>query len=169
MTLARDLGAAVEAARRAHTDPIAAALGVTGGEVLFGGKIVDLERRMAAGFARGVVRLDGLGAWRGSALAIDFQNENLIARLTGGSAGERTLAVVPDLICIVDSETAAPITTEVLRYGLRVTVLGIPAPPLLRTERALAVVGPRAFGYDVEYVPLAGEFGVGSGRTGPRA
>jgi len=61
MTLARDLGAAVEAARRAHTDPIAAALGVTGGAVLFGGKIADVERRMAAGFARGAVRLDGLG------------------------------------------------------------------------------------------------------------
>lgn len=165
MTLARDLGAAIETARRAHTDPITAALGVTGGEVLFGGKITDVERRMAAGFARGAVRLDGLGAWRGATLTIDFQNENLIARQTGGDAGERILAVVPDLICIVDSETAAPVTTEVLRYGLRVTVLGIPAPPLLRTAQALAVVGPRAFGYEVEYIPLAGGYGEGRKTT----
>jgi DUF917 family protein len=162
MTLARELGAAIEAARRAHDDPIAAALGVTGGEVLFSGKIVDVERRMAAGFARGAVRLDGLGAWRGDELTIDFQNENLIARRAGGDGAEQILAVVPDLICIVDSETAAPITTEVLRYGLRATVLGIPAPALLKTPAALAVIGPRAFGYDVEYAPLAGEYGVKS-------
>ena len=164
MTLARDLGAAIERARQAHRDPIAAALGVTGGEVLFGGKIADVERRMAAGFARGGVQIDGLGAWRGATLSIAFQNENLIARRADGDEGgeERTVAIVPDLICIVDSETAAPVTTEVLRYGLRVTVLGIPAPPLLRTPEALAVVGPRAFGYDEEYLPLRGVYGQGA-------
>jgi DUF917 family protein len=68
---------------------------------------------------------------------------------------------VPDLICIVDIETGAPVTTEVLRYGLRVTVLGIPAPALLRSQAALAVVGPGAFGYAVDYQPLPGMFGVG--------
>jgi DUF917 family protein len=69
------------------------------------------------------------------------------------------VATAPDLICIVDEVTAEPVTTEVIRFGLRVAVLGIPAPSLLRTERALAVVGPAAFGYDVEYRPLAGEYG----------
>ena len=66
----------------------------------------------------------------------------------------------------MDSETSAPVTTEVLRYGLRVTVLGIPAPPLLRTPEALAVVGPRAFGYDDEYAPLPGAYGQGRVRAG---
>lgn len=167
MTLARDLGAAIERARADHRDPIAAALGVTGGEVLFGGKITDVERRMAAGFARGAVTIAGApaavgrGAWRDATLTIAFQNENLIARRTDADGTARTLAIVPDLICIADSETALPVTTEVLRYGLRVTVLGIPAPPLLRTPAALAVVGPRAFGYDEEYAPLPGRYGQG--------
>ena len=164
MTLAREIGAAVERARRAHEDPVAAVLAVAGGQVLFAGKVVDVERRMAAGFARGRVRLDGLGDWRGSAMAIDFQNENLIAR-----RDDTVAAVVPDLICIVDAVTAAPVTTEVLRYGLRVAVLGIPAPALLKTPAALAVVGPRAFGYDVEYVPLPGRYGTGGGMDHDRA
>lgn len=50
--------------------------------------------------------------------------------------------------------------TEDVRYsyGMRVTLLVLPAPPLLRTPQALAVVGPAAFGYeDVEYQPC-GEF-----------
>ena len=44
------------------------------------------------------------------------------------TSGGEMLAVVPDLICIVDQDTAEPITTEIVRYGLRVVVLGIPAP-----------------------------------------
>ncbi len=155
ISLAVQLGEAVLSARREHADPIAAALAVTGGCLLFRGKVIDVERRLAAGFARGTMRLEGLGDDRGSELRIDFQNENLIARRDG-----QVIAAVPDLICLVDQETAEPVTTEVVRYGLRVAVLGIPAPAMLRTPEALAVVGPAAFGYvDVEYQPLPGIYG----------
>lgn len=155
VTLAVELGEAVLSARRRHRDPIEAALAVSGGCLLFRGKIVDVERRLAAGFARGTVRLEGLAEDRGSQLRIDFQNENLIAYRDG-----EVVAVVPDLICLVDLETAEPVTTEVVRYGLRVAVLGIPAPASLRTPQALAVVGPAAFGYtDVTYRPLPGVYG----------
>ncbi len=97
-------------------------------------------------------------AWvhnRVRSLTIDFQNENLIARTGEGEI----LAVVPDLICIVDAETAEPITTELLRYGLRIEVLGVPAPEALKSEAAMRAVGPGAFGYtEVEFVPLPGYF-----------
>ena len=84
-----------------------------------------------------------------------FKNENLIARTGSG----QVLAVVPDLICIVDAESAEPITTELLRYGLRIKVIGIPAPEALKSAAALRFVGPAAFGYrDVEYMPLPGCF-----------
>lgn len=58
---------------------------------------------------------------------------------------------------MVDSETGEPIPTEEVRYGLRVSILGIPAPPLLKTPTALKVVGPQAFGYpedEVQFVPI---------------
>ncbi|MGI8478007.1 MAG: DUF917 domain-containing protein [Thermomicrobiales bacterium] len=163
ITLAIGIGAAVLAARQAKDDAVDAVLGVTGGMRLFNGKIVDVERRLVGGFARGVLKLDGIGGDAGRSLAIDFQNENLIARTNDGE----TLAVVPDLICIVDQDSAEPITTEVLRYGLRVVVLGIPAPAALKSAQALAVVGPAAFGYpDVPYIPMAGVFGEGLGARG---
>ena len=44
--------------------------------------------------------------------------------------------------------TAEPITTETLRYGQRVTVVGISTPALMRTPAALAMFGPAAFGLD---------------------
>ena len=65
------------------------------------------------------------------------------------------LASVPGLVCIVAADDAEPIGTELLRYGYRVAVLALPAHPLLRTPEALAVIGPRAFGYDIEYRPLS--------------
>lgn len=155
ITLAARLGSAVRRARREHTDPIAAALQETGGQLLFRGKIADVRRRMVAGFARGHLLLEGLGADRGQRLSIDVQNEYLIARREG-----QAIAVVPDLIAMVDLTTAEPITSEIVRYGLRAAILGIPAPALMKTERALAVVGPGAFGYtDVPYAPLPGIYG----------
>jgi uncharacterized protein len=57
------------------------------------------------------------------------------------------------LITLVDTDSGESITTEVLRYGLRADVLVIPPPAKLTTPQALAVVGPRAFGYDLDYRP----------------
>ena len=149
LSLARRLGDAVAGARRRGEDPIEAVLSICPGRVLFTGKVVDVERRTTAGFARGTLSIDGLDDFRGERMSIDFQNENLIARRDG-----RVVCTVPDLICAVATETGEPITTEVMRYGLRLTVLGFPAPDLWTTPEGLAVVGPRAFGYDTEFAPL---------------
>ena len=64
------------------------------------------------------------------------------------------MASVPDLIVLVDYETGTPINAERLRYGQRVAVFAVGCPAFYRTPRALAVVAPRCFGFDVDYVPL---------------
>ena len=46
-----------------------------------------------------------------------------------------------------------PVTTESIRYGMRVGVLALPANPMLLTPEAMAVVGPQAFGFNVPYTP----------------
>jgi uncharacterized protein len=149
------LGRAVLEARKTHSNPVQAAAEVSGGQLLLTGKITDVDRRMVAGFARGKLELDGTGAYHGHHYLIDFQNENLIVT----DEERQALCTVPDLICIVDAETAEPISTETLRYGLRVAVLGIPAPRLIKTPEALDVVGPAAFGYDVPFTPMPGVYG----------
>lgn len=151
LSVARDVGAAVRCARSRSTDPVETLLEATGGRTLLVGKIVDVERRTATGFARGRLQLQGSGPY-GSTMEVDFQNENLVARVDG-----EPIVTVPDLICIVSTQDAEPITTEMLRYGQRVTVVGIPCHPMLRTPQALAVVGPRAFGYETPYTPLAAQ------------
>ena len=65
----------------------------------------------------------------------------------------------PDLIAVLDSETGEPITTEALRYGMRVAVIAIPCAPQWREPAALELVHPRTFGYDVDYVPVEERYG----------
>ncbi len=154
------IGRAIREAHERRLDPFAhivetlAGTSYTPGKVIFEGKIVEVFRRTAEGFAKGAVliqQLDGETGGGADVLQIEFQNENLIAQI-----GERVLAVVPDLICILDSETAEPLTTEELRYGQRVKVMAVSVPPIMRTPAALAVWGPRHFGFDLDFVPMAG-------------
>ena len=95
----------------------------------------------------------------GRTLRIAFQNEFLIAR-----DGDDVLVTTPDLITILDAETGEPITTEGLRYGFRVVVLGMPCDARWRTEEGLKVVGPAYFGYDAPYVPIEERFGAAAAR-----
>jgi DUF917 family protein len=155
LTLVKQIGEAVLHARSVKGSFVQAVLDITGGKEIFAGKLVDVQRRTVAGFSRGQLLAEGLGDYRGDYMHIAFQNENLVAwRGNRDSRGE-VIAAVPDLICMLESDTGEPITTEQLRYGLRVNILAIPCTDKFRTEQALKVVGPAAFGYpDVIYVPL---------------
>jgi len=146
---AEELGRLVRTTRAAHGDVIGAVLDRVGGRRLFSGKVGDVERRTVKGFARAEVRVDGLGDDTGSTLLLSSQNEHLVARVDG-----QVLASVPDLIIVLDSETGQPVTTEELRYGYRITVLGAPCDQRWRSEAGLAVTGPRYFGYDFDFVPV---------------
>ena len=149
LSLARDLGDAVQSARARGDDPLTAILATCPGRILFSGKVVDVDRRTTAGFARGTLSIDGLDSYAGERMVIEFQNENLIARRDG-----QIVCTVPDLICAVATDLGEPVTTELMRYGLRVTILGFPAPALWTTPEGLAVAGPRVFGYETDYAPL---------------
>ena len=155
LSLAERLGRSVREAREVHGDPIAAAMRLLGGRRLYSGKVSDLARRTESGFTQMRATITGLGDHTGL-LTIGSQNEHLVAwrGSADAPAGDTLLASTPDLIMILDTETGSPITTESLRFGSRVTVMAAPCDPRYRSEAALAVVGPRAFGYDLEYVPI---------------
>ncbi|MDI3299332.1 MAG: DUF917 domain-containing protein [Bacillota bacterium] len=156
------IGRVLREARSGGAGVLEALLKVTGGRRLFTGKVVDVLRRTDGGFVRGTASLDGIGPDEGSVLRLEFQNENLVAVRDG-----LPLASVPDLLTVLDAETHTPITTEGLAYGQRVELLGIPAEAIWRTPAGLALVGPRAFGYEFDYIPLergeAGERGLQAG------
>jgi DUF917 family protein len=112
--------------------------------------VTDVRRELKGGFAMGEAILAGFGDHSGATGRIAIQNENLVLWIDAAP-----VAIVPDLIINVEIDTGEPITTEVLRYGQRLAVLGLPAHDLMKTEAALEIVGPKAFGYpDIDYRPL---------------
>jgi DUF917 family protein len=140
------IGGAVREARRRHEDPVAALLAVEPGKLLFRGKIRDVARRTTEGFLRGRAEIEGLDEDRGERMALDFQNEWIVAW-----RGDAPVAMSPDLICLLDSENGEAVGTETARYGQRVTVVALPPPEVFLSEAGLAHVGPAAFGYDIPF------------------
>ncbi len=149
LTLAENIGKAINDKEQTDTLPIDRMLNLVGGYKLFTGKIVDILRETREGFNFGKAKIAGINDNKGQACEVDFQNENLVVM-----KGDEVLATTPDLITIVDLETAVPITTEALKYGRRVVVVGLPCDEKWRTPKGIEVVGPRYFKYDIDYVPI---------------
>jgi DUF917 family protein len=145
-----DAGETILAARRDKRDPVAALVKLLDARRLFEGKVVDVQRVTAGGWNRGTATLAGFHGGADRRCRVDFQNEFLIAEVDGAP-----VATTPDLISMLDSETGAPVSAELLRFGLRVTVIGFPCHPQWRTPEGVALAGPRYFGYDVDYAPVA--------------
>jgi DUF917 family protein len=150
VTQAIRLGNLVLEANRTHTNPIPLIAASEQGVHLMDAKIVELKRHLRGGFAVGEIELEGIDTHAGTRAQVIFQNEFLSFERAG-----RVEVSVPDLIVILDVDTGHAITTEVLRYGQRVALLALPCHPLLRTPEALGVVGPKSFGLDVTFQPLA--------------
>lgn len=150
VTRSENLGKAIrEVKNHADMTPEEAFLKASEGYRLFKGKISDVLRETNGAFNLGHVLLDGIGEYRGQKAEVTFQNENIAASVDG-----EILATAPDLICIVDTETFVPVTTEALKYGKRVMVVGLKCYEMWRTEEGLELVGPRYFGVDTDYIPV---------------
>ncbi|MGD8356927.1 MAG: DUF917 domain-containing protein [Lysobacterales bacterium] len=117
-------------------------------KILFDGKIVDLEHEIRDAWHFGTIKMEAHGD-SNDIMVVEMQNEYLAARHNG-----KIVTIVPDLIAILDSETAEPITGERLKYGQRVKVIGLSASPIMRQPECLAVFGPVGFGYQEAFQPI---------------
>jgi DUF917 family protein/N-methylhydantoinase A/oxoprolinase/acetone carboxylase beta subunit len=133
------------------------------GRVLFKGKIVGVERKLWNGHVYGEVIVEGTDAQFSGKVKIPFKNENIAAirmhdgeeSKTGEERNEDVLAIVPDLIAVVDAQNGEAIGTPEYRYGLLVLVIGINASERWTSPKGIEIGGPNAFGLNhLEYKPL---------------
>jgi len=109
---------------------------VPGSRILCTGIIDAIDQIIDEGFLKGSVTvLSGNTSFK-----ILYQNEYLMVESAG-----KTLAITPEIITLLESESLTPITSEKLLYGLRVTIVVLPAPALWTTPRGLELVGPNYF------------------------
>lgn len=166
MSLAWRIGRAVALARCTNTiDNVAESIieqvgGSQSAKVLFKGKIVGVERVLRMGHAYGEVKIestsdDGSEASK-EKLVIPFKNENIYAKKVYPDGVEEVVAMVPDLITVLDAQNGEALGTQDYRYGLPVVVIGITASEKwTSTDRGLEIGGPKGFGFnDLEYKAL---------------
>ncbi|KYH39492.1 MAG: hypothetical protein AYL31_009560 [Candidatus Bathyarchaeota archaeon B26-1] len=146
---AMELGRRVREARERGGDPVREAVEFKGGWLLFKGVVSGKNWESREGYMYGTTLIKGMEEFRGEEAKIWFKNENHILWIDG-----EPKVTSPDLIEVVDLETAEPITNTDLKAGDRVAVIGVKCVEIFRTEKGLEVLGPKHFGFDIEYIPI---------------
>ena len=150
LTKAENIGKIIRDAVKINESPINKLCQYTGCVDVFRGKISDITNKIVKGFSRGKTIIEAIEKNTvKEKLSLEFQNEFLIAY-----KNENPIVTTPDLIVLLDEDTYEPVTTESLKYGIRVIVLGVPCHSCWRTEAGLKLVGPKYFGYDVDFIPV---------------
>jgi DUF917 family protein len=145
ITKAMSLGKTVRESREKGKDPLEAILNLCKGIKIGSGKITDIDRSISGGFLYGKTVIET----KNDKIELDFQNEFLVAKRQGN-----IVATTPDILMLLEQGTGTPIDSTQLQFGLKVHVIALPAPSLWATPAGLELVGPRHFGYDVDYHPI---------------
>ncbi|KAF2178037.1 hypothetical protein K469DRAFT_600897 [Zopfia rhizophila CBS 207.26] len=152
------IGRSIALSRARKQDPVQNLVDEHNGVLLFSGKIISVTRNVSEGFTRGSVTLSSSSVesetHSSESLFVEFENENLCAILRRGKE-EILLAICPDLITFLDRANGAPLGVSDYKYGLRVSVIALRAPPVWTTKEGLEMGGPKAFGLNMEYRPVS--------------
>ncbi|MBN2479626.1 MAG: DUF917 domain-containing protein [Parachlamydiales bacterium] len=121
-------------------------LKITNGQLIFKGMISDVDQRIEDGFLKGTATV-----CKGKKKCkICYQNENLAAFIDN-----EVVITTPDIITVIEAESKLPITCESLKYGQRVYIIAIPSPKIWVSKKGLNLVGPKVFGFDVDYKSIS--------------
>ena len=142
LSQALKLGQAISMARIEGKDPILSCIETSGATRLGRGTLIDIDQTIKDGFLQGSVTILN----NQEKIHLFYQNEYLLAKNK-----ETILASTPDLLVLMEENSGTPLTSEALRYGLQVALMAIPSPTIWQTPEGLELVGPRAFGYDMDY------------------
>jgi DUF917 family protein len=142
------VGRTIRQARNGGADAVEAAARALDGWVLFRGRVARKEWESRDGYMIGTTTIAGEGADAGHTLRVWFKNENHVTWRDG-----EPWVLSPDLIMVLDVD-GTPYTNTMLPEGAHVGVVGAPADPKLRTKAAVQLLGPRHYGYDLDYTPI---------------
>ena len=149
LSYAEQVGRARRLACESGGDPIQAILGAGGGQLLYQGTVTpDTHWEIKDGFTLGDIYLTDQAD--GGLVRIWYKNENMICWKDGA-----VVLTCPDLICVVDSATGMPLTNPNCLPGMELSVLAFPCHPLWKEPRALEILNPRFFGFDMDCKFLA--------------
>ncbi len=151
LTKALNLGIRYREAKAAKANVAYEIAKAAGGVVAFVGVIDDFIWQTIDGFTIGSFTANGNQNSSGDYLKVWFKNENLMSWIN-----EEVFVSLPDLICVIDTDTNEPITNPNYKKNMNIAVVIYPAPEVFKTIKGLEAFGPRRFGFDIDYLPAIG-------------
>lgn len=168
MSMSWYVGRAIYFARRQNRNVVQAVISVwPGSSLLYCGKVGSLSKNVKGGWSTGIAVVnpdtesleDSCGAPEIPArpMVLQYQNEFLYAALQNADLSLEPVCTTPDMVTVLDQDGSAIATNE-LRFGLRVSVIAMPAHPLWLTPQGMKVASPEAFGLDMAYKSYGGSW-----------
>lgn len=148
LTKCLNVGKAIREAREKGKDPVEAAVKATEGWLLFKGKVSRRETEDREGYYWGTNTIEGVDEFKNHAFKIWFKNENHASWLD-----DKPWVTSPDIIEVVQLESAEPITNTDLKENEMVAVIGTKNEKY-RTEKGIELLGPKHYGYEIGFVPI---------------
>lgn len=143
LSYAITLGKVIEEAKKNKKNPTEALLKQTNGTRLISGTIVDVDQKVERGFLMGCAKITSSE----KEVKLLYQNEYLAAYQEGQLSG-----CTPDILMLMEVGTGTPVTSDALRYGIRVDLISFRAADIWYSEAGMNLVGPKYFGYGDQYV-----------------
>ena len=170
MSMSWYVGRAIYLARRQNRDIVAAVIKTwPGSKLLYTGKVGSFSKKVSGGWTTGmcIVNPDAEadeaqgvqvpGNCDGRPMVLQYQNEFLYAALQNPDLSLQPVCTTPDMVTVLDQDGSAIATNE-LRYGLRISVIAMPAHPLWFSPKGMEKCSPEAFGLDMTYTSYGGKW-----------
>ena len=149
LTECYELGKMIREEREAGRNPIETVIKKLNGWVLCKGTVTKKEWEDRVGYYWGYHTITGEETYEDTNLKIWYKNENHICW-----KNDEIFVTSPDMLIVVNAETCEPYTNNKIEEGQKVAVIALKSRDVFRKPRGISVLGPKAFGYDVEYVPV---------------
>jgi DUF917 family protein len=149
LTKCLKIGGAIREARERGDDAVKEVTDMLDGWVVMRGMVTKKEWDDRDGYYWGYHTIRGEREYDGVDLKIWFKNENHVSWRNG-----KPFVTSPDMIIVVDEKTGEPYTNTEIAEGMKVAVICLKAVPQFRTERGVGILGPKYFGFNIEYEPV---------------
>jgi len=143
ITKAMKLGEVWRESIATSVNPAAAVAAAGKGAVVFEGVVDQVTYKTDQGFTVGQI---DIAAPSGETMRVSVKNENMACWRDGA-----VYATVPDLICLFDQDSGAPIANPDCHAKQAIAVVILPAPKQFLTEKGLSIFGPNYAGIDATF------------------
>jgi len=144
-----EIGQIIRKAREMNDDPLKAVTEYIKGWVLLTGEVTKKSWEDKRGYMIGEHEIKGSGDFSGRTMRIWYENENHVSWLD-----DKPYVSSPDIIEVVDAKTAEPITNTLLKEGDRVAVIGARKRKQFDSKKAIEILGPQHFGFNIKHTPI---------------